>query len=70
VFWSDEDFHGSSWNGFADLSVLRTNGVNSFISITAAFLHGYLVFFFATERKLPGLRKTLERAAASNRDRG
>jgi hypothetical protein len=45
MFWSDEGFRGYSWNGFADLSVLRTYGINGFMSITAAFLHGYLVFF-------------------------
>lgn len=58
MFWSDEGFHGYSWNGFADLSVLRTNGFNSFMSITAAFLHGYLVFtFFCHRAKIVRIKK-------------
>jgi hypothetical protein len=47
VFRSGEGFHGYARDGFADLAVLRTNGINSFLSMTAVFLHGYLVSFHA-----------------------
>ena len=58
MFGFDEGFHGYSWDKLADLAVPRTNGINFFLSITAAFLHGYLVCtFFCHRPKIARIKK-------------
>lgn len=58
MFRSGEGFHGYARDGFADLAVLRTNGINSFLSMTAVFLHGYLVFtLFRHRPKIARIKK-------------